>query len=120
MARSTPRPWVKSSAASSKSSFVVITTRAWRSGPGHAFSFTYLQTGADVAGADCHGKLRGEQADAPADRVDKNRLPGLEAVERRQHVVAGQRLNGERRSESKGMASGSRISMLAATTAFSA
>ena len=51
--------------------------------------------GADDAGAGFHGKLRGEQADAPANGVDEHRLPGLEAVERMQHVVAGHRLNDE-------------------------
>ena len=49
--------------------------------------------GADDAGTGFHGKLRGEQADAPANGVDEHRLPGLEAVKRMQHVIAGHRLD---------------------------
>ncbi len=52
--------------------------------------------GADDARAGFDCQLRGEQPDTAADGVDQNRFSRRDAVNRMQHVIAGQRLHRER------------------------
>ena len=60
----------------------------WRD-PTVSHLFPRRADSADNTRARFHRKLRGKQTHAPADGIDQNRLPRLEAMKGMEHVIAG-------------------------------
>ena len=107
MARSTPRPLVKSSTACSKSSFAVTTTRSAPYSSAR-FSFPGVPTVPITRAPALTASWVVNRPTPPPMALISHRLAGLETVEGVEHVIAGQRLDRQRGTDIKGISVGQR------------